>query len=213
MNYSSPQEAGCRVKASASQLDRARAAESPERTSGREENDSLCDGQRRASPGPRYSKSGSDGRVDPEAYEQIVIAVDTSLLVYAHRSLVPEHSAARRALTRAAESTRGWGTAFPCIAEFWCIVTHPEATGRPSTPKEASRFLLSLTDAGLQIWYPESGFAPRLLQLAAEHGVSGVRIFDFQIGAISLLAGASTLWTHDRTFCSPPALRVLDPLA
>jgi len=38
-----------------------------------------------------------------------VIAIDTSLLVYAHRSALLEHRAARRALEQAMGEEAGWG--------------------------------------------------------------------------------------------------------
>lgn len=58
-----------------------------------------------------------------------MIFLDTNLLIYAHRSATPEHSAARSAIERASESPRGCGIALPSIAEFFSIVTHPAALG------------------------------------------------------------------------------------
>jgi predicted nucleic acid-binding protein len=62
-----------------------------------------------------------------------MIAVDTNLLVYAHRARTREHAAARRAIERAAAHAAGWGLPLPVLAEFWAVVTHPSAAGRPST--------------------------------------------------------------------------------
>ena len=70
-----------------------------------------------------------------------MIAVDTNLLVYAHRAGLPEHRAARQALTRARNEMRGWGLALPCIAEFWSVVTHPASAGGPSAARQAHGFL------------------------------------------------------------------------
>ena len=76
-----------------------------------------------------------------------MIAVDTNLLVYAHRAGAPEHRAAKRAIERA--STRGrWGFAVACLAEFWAVATHPSSTGRPSAPAEAAAYLEALAAAG-----------------------------------------------------------------
>lgn len=69
-----------------------------------------------------------------------MIALDTNLLVYAHRSATPEHKRARAAIERAAASS-GWGIAAAVVAEFWSVVTHPAAGGRPSTAAEARGFL------------------------------------------------------------------------
>jgi toxin-antitoxin system PIN domain toxin len=142
-----------------------------------------------------------------------VIAVDTNLLVYAHRSAVPEHRQAQEALQRAAEARSGWGIALPCAAEFWMVVTHPSAVGRPSTPQEARGFLERLRrDADMRFFVPGRNTGVRLLNTAESQGVTGSRIFDLQIGLIAVEAGATEIWTHDANFLAPPGLRVVDPL-
>lgn len=142
-----------------------------------------------------------------------MIAIDTNLLVYAHRSALPEHRAARRALERAARADAGWGISQTSLVEFWSVVTHPASAGRPSTPDEASAFLTRLQhDGGAQFWTPAPGFGERLLRLATGLGVVGTRIFDLQIGLVAFDNGASEIWTHDRRFVAPPGLRVHDPI-
>jgi uncharacterized protein len=141
-----------------------------------------------------------------------VIAIDTNLLIYAHRVALPEHRAARRALERAASSEAGWGISQASLAEFWSVVTHPAAAGRPATGAEASRFLMALIrDGGAHLWLPGPGFGERLLQLAADLAVQGPRIFDLQIALTAVEHGAREIWTHDRRFISVPGLRVRDP--
>ena len=142
-----------------------------------------------------------------------MIAIDTNLLVYAHRSAVPEHAASREVIQQAASSGRGWGIAAAAIAEFWSVVTHPSAVGRPSEPAEARDFVRSLVeDGGARLWRPGPGFGGRLLQVAADQGVEGVRIFDLQIALTAFDNGAVEIWTHDREFSSIPGLTVSDPL-
>jgi hypothetical protein len=141
-----------------------------------------------------------------------VIALDTNLLVYAHRSAIPEHKAARAAIERAA-AAGAWGLASPVIAEFWAVVTHPASQGRPSTPDEALRFLSALEDAGARIWTPGEGFGIRLAQAAADLAVSGNRVFDLQIALCAFEGGARELWSHDARFVAVPGLRVVRPLA
>ena len=142
-----------------------------------------------------------------------MIAVDTNLLVYAHRAAVPEHRSAQSALEQASRDERGWGVAVSCLAEFWSLVTHPKAAGRPSTPAEAGDFLHALVhDGRLQLWSPGPGFGPRLLQMATELSISGTRIFDLQIALTAFDNGAVEIWSHDRRFASFPGLAVHDPL-
>jgi uncharacterized protein len=142
-----------------------------------------------------------------------MIALDTNLLVYAHRSGVPEHRRAQRAIERASRHAAGWGVSLPVLAEFWSVVTHPAVSRLPSTPDEAAGFLTALVEAGAAVWPPGPGLGPRLLQLAAELEVAGPRIFDLQIALIAFEGGATALWTADRRFASVPGLPVVDPIA
>ena len=142
-----------------------------------------------------------------------MIAVDTNLLVYAHRADVPEHAPAQRALERASGDPRGWGVALSCIGEFWMNVTHPAAVGGPSSAKQARAFLAALFDDGPGlVWMPREPFWNRLLQLATDRNVRGVRVFDLQIALTAFENGATEIWTSDRDFVSFPGLRVYDPL-
>ena len=142
-----------------------------------------------------------------------MIAVDTNLLIYAHRAGLPEHRAARLALEQATRAEEGWGISHASLAEFWSIVTHPAAMGRPSTGAEAAAFLTALLRAGgAQLWLPGPGFGERLLQLANDLAVQGPRIFDLQIALTAVEHGAREIWTHDRRFLSIPGLRVRDPI-
>lgn len=139
-----------------------------------------------------------------------MIALDTNLLVYAHRSSLPLHKQSQRAIEKAAEHPGGWAIPFSCVLEFWAVVTHPAS--KPSTPKEARAFLASLVTAGAKILYPKEGTAGRLLDLALHSDVQGARIFDLQIGLTCRESGVRELWTHDRNFVSVPGLVVRDPL-
>jgi len=141
-----------------------------------------------------------------------MIAIDTNLLVYAHRARTPEHKRARKAIELASANARGWGMAAAVLPEFWSVVTHPASEGRPSTPKQAAAFIRALTDAGAMIWLPGPGFGERLLQTASALAVSGPRIFDLQIALAAFEGGATELWTHDAAFVTVPGLRVRDPL-
>lgn len=143
-----------------------------------------------------------------------MIAIDTNLLIYAHRSGTREHRPAQRAIETAASDPRGWGISLASVSEFWSIVTHPAANGQPATPRLAMSFLTSLVETGgMQIWSPGVDFAARLMQLAADLEISGVRIFDLQIGLTAFENGAAELWSHDAAFVRIPGLAIVDPLS
>ena len=141
-----------------------------------------------------------------------VIALDTNILVYAHRQGAPEYSKAWIAIERASQDQRGWGVPLQVITEFWAISTNPS---RPdaSRPSEAADFINSLiNETEMKVWFPLEGFSERLIELATQMGRRGVAIYDLQIALIAIDAGASELWTHDRNFVRLPELRVHDPL-
>jgi hypothetical protein len=143
-----------------------------------------------------------------------VIVLDTNLLVYAHRSGMPEHAAAQRAIEEACSSPSGCGMTVQTVAEFWSVVTHPAAEGGPARPEEAARFLRSLEDeGGVRVFTPGPGFTGRLAQSAVDLNVRGVRVFDLAIALCALDGGASELWTRDGHFVKVPGLRLRDPLA
>ena len=141
-----------------------------------------------------------------------MIALDTNLLVYAHRSALPEHQRARHAIEKASGNRKGWAIPAFCIAEFWAVVTHPSSSGRPSRPEEAKAFLSELCAAGAKVLQPRDGFMDRLTRLACDLRVQGPRIFDLQIALVSFEAGATEIWTHDRHFVTLPGLPAKDPL-
>jgi toxin-antitoxin system PIN domain toxin len=141
-----------------------------------------------------------------------MIAIDTNLLVYAHRAAVAEHRRAQHAIKDASRSASGWGIPLPCTLEFWSIVTHPASSGGPSSVKQAAQFLESLVAAGASILTPGERFWQRLMRSAHQLGVAGPRIFDLQIALTAFDNGALEIWTHDRGFAALPGLRVVDPL-
>ena len=98
------------------------------------------------------------------------------------------------------------------VTEFWAIATHPASDGHPSTPAQAAAFVRALVQAGAEVWLPGAGFGDRLLQLATDLGVIGVRVFDLQIALTAFEGGATDLWTHDARFVKIPGLRLHDPL-
>ena len=62
-----------------------------------------------------------------------MIAVDTNVLVYAHREDALMHDAAARSIQGLAEGKARWAIPWPCVLEFLAIVTHPRIY-TPPTP-------------------------------------------------------------------------------
>lgn len=141
-----------------------------------------------------------------------MIVIDTNILIYAHRSAVPEHARARKALETASRLD-DWAIAASSILEFWSVVTHPAASGRPSTPSEARAFVESLVHAGARLLSPGPALGQRVLEAAERLGVVGPRVFDLHIALTALDHGATEMWSHDRRFVTLPGLRLVDPLS
>ena len=91
-------------------------------------------------------------------------------------------------------------------------MTHPTASGRPSQPAEAQRFLSSPADAGGEVWSPGTGFPLRLAQLAADLDIRGNRIFDLQIALCAFEGSACELWSRDAKFVVVSGLGLVRPL-
>lgn len=64
-----------------------------------------------------------------------MIAIDTNLLIDAHRSTTPEHRVAKAAIERALNATGECGIALPSIAEFFGIVTHRTTSAGRRRPR------------------------------------------------------------------------------
>ena len=143
-----------------------------------------------------------------------MIALDTNLLIYAHRARNPFHRQARSAIAQACQNPSGCGIASASVSEFLSVVTHPRSQDKPSTISEATAFLRGLgEDGGVRVWVPGEGFPQRFLQAVQDLAVTGVRIFDLQIALTVLENGAVEIWTHDRDFISLPGLKKRDPFS
>jgi hypothetical protein len=142
-----------------------------------------------------------------------MIAVDTNLLVYAHRTDAAEHAAALHVVRGLAEGRARWALPWPCIHEFIAIVTHPRIFS-PPTPLAAA---LDQVDAWLEspvvTTLAESpGYWERLRDQLKSGAVAGARVHDARIAALCLHHGVRELWTADRDFSRFPRLAVRNPL-
>ncbi len=142
-----------------------------------------------------------------------MIAVDTNLLVYAHREDAPLHDAALQRLAELAEGRAPWAIAWPCLHEFLAIVTHPRIF-KPPTPLEAAldQIRAWLESPSLSLLAESSGYLDTLAGLLQAGHVTGAQIHDARIAALCLHHGVSLLWTADRDFGRFPGLKAQNPL-
>ena len=142
-----------------------------------------------------------------------MIAVDTNVLVAAHRRDAEFHEAARLALTQLAESRARWAIPWPCIHEFLSVVTHPRIFTPPSATSEAiGQIDAWLESPSLVLLAEDVSYWSTLVDLVQTAKVVGPRIHDARIAALCVRHGVSELWSADRDFGRFPALRVRNPL-
>jgi toxin-antitoxin system PIN domain toxin len=142
-----------------------------------------------------------------------VIAVDSNLLIYAHRGEVDCNEAAFGLVGGLADGRRAWAIPYPCLHEFLRIVTDPRIYRTP-TPLDGA-----LAQIGYWISSPtlrllgEGGSHLDLLgELAREGQVRGAAVHDARIAAICVEHGVRELWTADRDFSRFPSLKTRNPL-
>jgi uncharacterized protein len=143
-----------------------------------------------------------------------VIAIDTNVLVQAHRQDTPFHRAAKETLAELAAGPSPWAIPWPCVHEFLAIVTHPHIFRPPSTLAQAC----DQVDAWLEVPTirllgedPEAHW-PTLKPLLMSGRIAGPRVHDARVAALCMAYGVSTLLSADRDFSRFPALDVRNPL-
>ncbi len=142
-----------------------------------------------------------------------MIAVDTNILVYAHREDSPQHGAARQAFGGLVESGEDWAIPWPCIHEFLAITTHPKVFSPPTGMAQAMKAIKTLIDSGeARLLAEADGHLARLESLLRTGTVAGPKVHDARIAALCLTHGIRSLWTADRDFSYFPELRTHNPL-
>lgn len=143
-----------------------------------------------------------------------MVAVDTNILVYAHREEYGWiHDDALALLRPFVEGREQWAVPWPCAHEFISVVTHPRVFAKPTPVDEALDVLADLANSAGFHWLSESpGYFEVLRKVAAPAKVQGGRIHDARIAALCLHHGVRELWTADRDFSMFPKLKIRNPL-
>jgi toxin-antitoxin system PIN domain toxin len=142
-----------------------------------------------------------------------VIALDTNILVYAHRKDSEFHQAASTLLRALAESAQPWSITWPCVHEFFSIVTHPRIF-RPPTPTERALEQIDawLESPSLVLLAETSKHWPSLRAMIANAKISGPKVHDARIAALCQQHGVRELLSADRDFSRFPQIAVRNPL-
>jgi len=142
-----------------------------------------------------------------------VIALDTNILVYAHREDSPFHDAALRHVAELAEGPAVWAIPWPCLHEFIAIVTHPRIY-TPPTPlaRALDQVNAWLESPTLTLLTESAAHWPTLRDLLADGHITGAQVHDARVAALCRQHGVRELWSADRDFSRFAGLAVVNPM-
>jgi toxin-antitoxin system PIN domain toxin len=142
-----------------------------------------------------------------------VIAVDTNILVYAHRRDSVFHKAAARRIAELAEGRSTWAIPWPCLHEFLAIVTHSRIY-KPPTPLASALDQIDawIESPSLVVLAETQRHWPELRGLLSANRTTGLRVHDARIAALCIQHGVRELWSADRDFDGFENVRVVNPL-
>jgi uncharacterized protein len=143
-----------------------------------------------------------------------VLAVDTNILVYAHRRESREHDAASALLRRLAEGTDSWAIPWPCVYEFFSVVTNARIwKDAASSPTQAWDQLAAwMASPSVRLLAETDDFSIIIADFAQRPRVRGPIIHDARVAAICVAHGVEKLLSRDRDFALFPELHTENPL-
>jgi toxin-antitoxin system PIN domain toxin len=136
-----------------------------------------------------------------------LIAVDTNVLIAAHRAEHDFHRPALQRLTEIAEGDAPWGLPVFSIAEFLRVVTHPAVFSPPTPLSTGIEFLERLMKSPThRLLTPAERYWRHFRGASEAIKAQGNFLFDVQIAAVCMEHGASHIVTADRGFARFPKL-------
>lgn len=142
-----------------------------------------------------------------------MIAVDTNILIYAHREDSHFYQVAKESLRSLIEGNHLWAIPWPCLSEFYGITTHPKIY-RPPTSRDMalSQIDALLESPTLRIINEKTDSWSTLKTLIKSLNIIGPKIHDARIAAICLDNDVTEIWSADRDFSRFGRLVVKNPL-
>lgn len=143
-----------------------------------------------------------------------MIALDTNILVYAHRADSAFHEAAFEALRSLAEAPSLWAIPWPVLHEFIAVATHPRIYSPPTPLTQALDQVQEWLDSPSlsMIGEPSDIYFGVLKHVIEVSQATGPRVHDARIAAICAVHGVDELWSADRDFSRFPGITVRNPL-
>lgn len=144
-----------------------------------------------------------------------MIAVDTNVLVYAHRRESTHHERATAVVRELAEGRERWAVPWPCVYEFFSVVTSPRIwKDAASSPAQAWRQVDAwAASPTVSLLGEPREFVPLLARFVDRPRVRGPIVHDARIAALCVAHGVRELLTADRDFTLFPELPTRNPFA
>jgi uncharacterized protein len=142
-----------------------------------------------------------------------MIAIDTNILVYAHRREAPFHAVAKAQIAQLCSGNAAWGIPVACISEFLSVTTNPRVFSQASDYGQATAQMDAwLAASSARILHSGLLHWPILKKIAQAGRLVGGQHHDARIAAICIENAANELWSADRDFSRFPQIKVRNPL-
>ena len=143
-----------------------------------------------------------------------MIALDTNILVYAHRRESTYHQQADAAVRSLAEGSQTWAIPWPCVYEFFSVVTNPRIwKDAASLPAQAWQQISGWTKSPTNVLLSETeDFLSVLERFVQRPRIRGGVVHDARIAALCVAHGVDVLMSADRDFALFPEIKLENPL-
>jgi toxin-antitoxin system PIN domain toxin len=141
-----------------------------------------------------------------------VVALDTNVLVHAHRRGVAYHEQALALLAALGEGPAPYALFWPSLYEFLRVVTHHRVFDPPSTTADALEAIRDFLAPPVVRVLSETARHPALLaRVLAESRATGNLVHDAHLVALALEHGVHEILTLDGDFARFPQLASRNP--
>jgi toxin-antitoxin system PIN domain toxin len=142
-----------------------------------------------------------------------MVAIDTNILVYAHRADSPWHAKARNFLETILQGDQKIGVPYHCLVEFYGIITHPRIFKNPTAGTEALRQCENLLRApAISVLTESVESFSCLSNVLMKSRVAGAAVHDARVASVCIENGVKKIYTLDRDFSRFAPLKSENPL-
>jgi hypothetical protein len=143
-----------------------------------------------------------------------MVAIDTNILVAAHRRGTPHHEEALALLTSFAEGDVPFALFWPSVYEFLRVVTHHRVFDPPSTAREAFEAIESfLAPPAVRVLSETPGHLALARRVIGQAGATGNLVHDAHLVVLALEHGVHEILTLDADFRRFPQVASRNPFA